>query len=86
VLQNLSENQPVTCEWSNLINQKKLFMKYPNQLEVILFTKYSLTNLHQKELVKWLGTTAQSAIGRQDEKAKKINLPTLKQTPAIYMS
>jgi len=38
-------------------------MKYPNQLEVILFAKYSLRNLHQKELVKWLGTTAQTSLG-----------------------
>ena len=61
-------------------------MKYPNQLEVILFSKYSLRDLRQKELIRWLGTTAQSIIGRQYEKAKKINLATLKETPAIYMS
>jgi hypothetical protein len=62
-------------------------MKYSDQLEVILFSKYSsLRDLSQKELVRWLGTTAQSVIGRQHEKAKKINLATLKETPAIYMS
>jgi len=61
-------------------------MKYSNQLEVILFTKYSLRDLRQKELVKWLGTTAQSIIGRQYANAKKINLRMLKGTPAIYMS
>ena len=61
-------------------------MKYSNQLEVILFSKYSFIDLRHKELVRWLGTTAQSVIGRQQEKAKKINLRTLKETPAIYMS
>lgn len=61
-------------------------MKYSNQLEVILFSKYSLKDLRQKDLIKWLGTTAQSVIGRQHENAKKIILPTLKGTPAIYMS
>ncbi len=61
-------------------------MKYSNQLEVILFSKYSLNDRRQKELVRWLGTTAQSVIRRQYEKARKINLRTLKGTPAIYMS
>jgi hypothetical protein len=61
-------------------------MKYSNQIEVILFSKYSLKDLRQKELVRWLGTTAQSEIARQTEKARKINLRTLKGTPAIYLS
>ena len=61
-------------------------MKNYNQVEVILFSKYSLTNLRQKELARWLGTTAQSAIVRQREKAKKLFLRALKDTPAIYMS
>jgi len=61
-------------------------MKYSNQLEVILFVKYSLKDLRQKELVRWLGTIAQPVIQRQHEKAKKINLRTLKGTPAIYLS
>ena len=61
-------------------------MKNYNQVEVILFSKYSLGDLRQKELVRWLGTTAQSAIVRQHEKAKKLFLKTLKDTPAIYMS
>ena len=61
-------------------------MKNLNQVEVILFPKYSLKNLNQKELARWLGTTAQSAIGHQHQKAKKIFLRTLKNTPAIYMS
>ena len=61
-------------------------MKYSNRLEIILFTKYSLRDLRQKELVKWLGTTAQSVIGRQYATAKKLKLQMLKGTPAIYLS
>ena len=61
-------------------------MRNYNQLEVILFPKYSLAGLRQKELVRWLETTAQSAIGRQHEKAKKLILGILKDTPAIYLS
>jgi hypothetical protein len=61
-------------------------MKNNNTVEVILFSKYSLTDLRQKELVKWLGTCAQSAIERQQEKAKNIFLRTLKDTPAIHLS
>jgi hypothetical protein len=61
-------------------------MKNNNQVEVILFSKYTFKDLRQKELVRWLGTTAQPEIGRQHEKAKKLILKTLKGTPAIYMS
>jgi hypothetical protein len=61
-------------------------MKNYNQVEVILFSKYSLLDLHHKQLVRWLGTIAQPAIERQNEKARKLFLRTLKDTPAIYMS
>lgn len=61
-------------------------MKNNNQVEVILFSNYSFKEVGQRELVRWLGTTAQSAIDRQNEKAKKLFLKTLKGTPAIYMS
>ena len=61
-------------------------MKNYNQVEVILFAKYYLQNSDQKEFVKWLGTTAQSAIGRQQDQVKKIFLRSLKNTPAIYLS
>ena len=61
-------------------------MKNYNLVEVILFSTYSFKDERYKELVRWLGTTAQSAIGRQHEMAKKIFLKTLKGTPAIYMS
>jgi len=61
-------------------------MKSSNQLEVILFSQYSLKDIRQRELVRWLGTTAQTIIKKQQEKAKKISLPTLKATPAIYLS
>jgi len=61
-------------------------MKNNNQVEVILFSKYSFKDMRQKELVRWLGTAAQSEIGRQLQKTKKVFLKTLKDTPAIYMS
>ena len=61
-------------------------MKNYNQVEVILFAKYYLQNSDQKELVKWLGTTAQSAIGRQQDRVKKIFLEALKNTTPIYLS
>jgi len=61
-------------------------MKHYNQTEVVLFSKYFLNDLRQKELVRWLGTTAQSAIQRQHLITKKLLLRTLKDTPAIYMS
>lgn len=61
-------------------------MRYSNQLEVILFSKYSLKDVRQKELVRWLGTTAQSVIAVQQQKTRRISLQTLRQTPAIYMS
>ena len=61
-------------------------MKNNNQIEVILFSKYSIADFRQKELLRWLETTAQPAIDRQIEQAKKLFLKTLKDTPAIYMS
>ncbi len=61
-------------------------MKNYNQVEVILFSKFSLRGFRQKELVRWLGTITQPAIGRQQEKAKKLFLRTLKDTLAIYLS
>ena len=68
------------------IIQIKMIMKNYNQVEVIFFSKYSLTNLHHKQQVRWLGTIAQSAIERQNEKAKKLFLTILNETPAIYLS
>ena len=61
-------------------------MKHSNQSEVIFFSKYSFKDLLQRELVRWLGTTAQSLIGQQEERAKEIYLRTLEETPTIYMS
>ena len=61
-------------------------MKNNNQVEVILFSKYSFNDLRQKELVRWLGTAAQSEIRRQLQRTKKVFLKTLKDTPAIYLS
>lgn len=61
-------------------------MKDNNQVEVILFSKYSFGDPHQRELVRWLGREAQHAIMHQNETAKKIILKTLKDSPAIYLS
>jgi len=61
-------------------------MKNSNRIEVLLFSNYSFRDIRQKELVRWLGTTAQSAIGKQLSKTKKLHLKTLKDTPPIYMS
>lgn len=61
-------------------------MKNYNQVEVVLFAKYFLKDADQKELIRWLGTTAQSAIGRQRERVKKIFVRALKNTPPIYLS
>jgi hypothetical protein len=61
-------------------------MKKYNQTEVILFSKYSLRDSNQKEFIRWLGTTAQSAIGLQQAKAKKLFLRRLKDSPPVYMS
>ena len=61
-------------------------MENNNDLEVILSSKYSRTNLRRKDLVNWLATTLQSTIRRQHERTKKIFLRVLKVTPAIYPS
>ncbi|MBC7827587.1 MAG: hypothetical protein H7122_07570 [Chitinophagaceae bacterium] len=61
-------------------------MKNYNQVEIILFSKYSITDVRQRQLVRWLGTTVQDAIGFQHGHAKKMFLKILKDTPAIYMS
>jgi len=61
-------------------------MKQNKQVEVILFSKYAINDLQQKELVKWLGREAQPEIGRQQENAKKLFLKTLKDSPPIYLS
>jgi len=61
-------------------------MKNYNQVEVILISNYSFNNLNQKELVRWLGTVAQSAINRQQQEVKKMFPRILKNSPAIYLS
>ena len=57
-----------------------------NNIEVILFSKYSLKDPHQKEPENWLATGLQFAIRKQHKKAKRMLLTILKNTPAIYMS
>ena len=61
-------------------------MKNNNKVQVVLFSKYSLADSRQKELVRWLGTTLQSAIERQQNVARKLFLRTLKDSPTIYLS
>jgi len=61
-------------------------MKNYNQVEVILFSKYTPRDQCQKEMIRWVGTTAQYAIGKQEEKAKKLFFRKLKDTPPIYLS
>ena len=61
-------------------------MENNNDLEVMLFSNYSRTDLRRKELLNWLATTLQSTIRRQHERRKKIFLRVLKDTPAIYPS
>lgn len=61
-------------------------MKKYNQVEVILFTQYLFRDINQKELIKWLGTTVQSVIGRQETRVKKMYPTSLKNTPPIYLS
>jgi len=67
-------------------SQKLIVMKNNNQLEIILFSAYSLKDIRHKEMVRWLGTIAQSAIGFQQEKAKRFSLKILRDTPPIYLS
>jgi hypothetical protein len=61
-------------------------MKNNNRIEIVLFSNYSFKDVHQKQLVRWLGTTVQPAIDSQFLKAKRLHLTTLKDTPPIYMS
>ena len=61
-------------------------MKNYNQIEIILFSKYSFKDLRQRQLAKWLGTSAQTAIHCQQKLAKKMFLRALRDSPAIYMS
>jgi hypothetical protein len=61
-------------------------MKSDKKVAVILFSKYSFADPRQKELVRWVGTTLQSAITQQQETTKKLFLKKLKNTPAIYLS
>jgi len=61
-------------------------MKSDKKVAVILFSKYSFADSRQKELIRWVGTTLQSAIAQQQEMTKKLFLKRLKNTPAIYLS
>lgn len=61
-------------------------MKHYNNVEVIFLSNHSTTDSSQKELVKWLTTTLQSVLDKQQASIKKMFLRILKDTPAIYLS
>jgi hypothetical protein len=61
-------------------------MEDHNNIEVILVSKYTLTDSRQKEIRNWLKTILQPAIRIQHEKVEKMFLSLLKNTPAIYLS
>ncbi|HEX2628763.1 MAG TPA: hypothetical protein VHM26_07125 [Chitinophagaceae bacterium] len=54
--------------------------------DVILFSQYPFADPRQKQLVKWLTTTVQAMIVRQEKRTKKVFVRILRDTPAIYMS
>ena len=60
-------------------------MKKYNEVEVILYLSYLIKDFEQKELVRWIGSTIQPVIARQEERVKKFFVG-LKNTPAIYLS
>jgi hypothetical protein len=61
-------------------------MENNNKVQVLLFSKYSFMDRRQKELIRWLGTTLQSSIGKQQKNTKKFILRNLRETPPIYLS
>lgn len=61
-------------------------MENKNNIEVVLFAKYTFKDSRRKEVSKWLTTTIQSAIKKQYQRTKKMHLEILKDTPAIFMS
>ena len=61
-------------------------MIYLNQLEVMLFPKYSSNDPRQIALLMWLAKSARPVLGLQNEKAKKLRPRTFKEIPAIYLS
>jgi len=61
-------------------------MKYNSNIEVILLSSASFTNLYDQKLLNWLTTTAQAIIVKQHETTKKLFVRTLRSSPAIYLS
>jgi hypothetical protein len=61
-------------------------MKNGKTVAVILFSKYSFADPRQRELVRWVGTTLQSALAQQQDTTQKLFLKKLRETPAIYLS
>jgi hypothetical protein len=61
-------------------------MEYINFVEVLLFPKLCPIDLRQKELIKWLTTTAQSIIEKQLDRNRKLSLRIFDDAPGICMS
>jgi len=61
-------------------------MIYLNQLEVMLFPKYSHNDQRQRALLMWMAKSARPVLGLQNERSKKLRLTTFKEIPAIYLS
>ena len=61
-------------------------METNNKLEVILYSKYSLTETGKKKLMIWINAIIQPAIDHQHQTVKKMFLKNLPDSPPIYMS
>lgn len=61
-------------------------MKNNNKTEIVLFSKYSVNDEHQRELVKWLGRNLQPAIRQQHNATQKFILSTLEDSEPIFLS
>ena len=46
-------------------------MKNNNRVEIVPFSNYSCNDVYKKELIRWLGTTAQPVIDSQFLNAKE---------------
>jgi hypothetical protein len=61
-------------------------MENNGNTEVILFSRYSLTDPRKQEILHWLATSVQDVLVEQQEYAKKVFPKLLSNTPAIYLS
>jgi hypothetical protein len=61
-------------------------MRHYNNIEIILVSTQASPRVGQKALVKWLATTLQSIIDKQQQSIEKLFLKLLQDSPAIYLS